>query len=43
MVAKPGLEQGYIEMSLPDKPKSINQKYRLTAKGLQIQKQVGEK
>ena len=29
----PALTQELIEMTLPDKPKSPNQKYRLTAKG----------
>ena len=29
----PGLEGGWVEMSLPDKPNSRLQAYRLTAKG----------
>ena len=32
----PALEQGLIEMSQPDSPRSPTQKYRLTAKGLAV-------
>lgn len=33
MFLTPALDAGLIEMTIPDKPKSPNQKYRLTAKG----------
>lgn len=32
-VIKPLIEQGWLEMTIPDKPRSSQQKYRLTAKG----------
>ena len=33
---KPAIEDGFVELTIPDKPNSQHQKYRLTAKGLQL-------
>ena len=35
---KPALEQGIIEMTMPDKPRSRSQRYRLTLFGLEYKK-----
>jgi hypothetical protein len=32
----PALEAGLIEMTIPEKPRSSRQKYRLTARGRQL-------
>ncbi len=40
---QPAIEGRWIEMTMPDNPNDPNQKYRLTAKGKQLQKQLKEK
>ena len=36
-VLKSLMEAGWLEMTIPDKPRSSRQQYRLTAKGRELQ------
>ena len=36
----PAIKNGYVELTIPDKPNSQHQKYRLTGKGLELKKLI---
>jgi ATP-dependent DNA helicase RecG len=39
----PSLQAGFVEMTIPDKPKSSRQKYRLTANGVALQARLRDR
>jgi ATP-dependent DNA helicase RecG len=41
-VLNPLLEEGLVELTVPDKPRSSKQRYRLTDKGRQVLEDLGE-
>jgi predicted transcriptional regulator len=40
---QPALSEGLVEMTIPNKPNSSRQKYRLTEKGLALKEQIENK
>ncbi len=42
-VLRPLIAQGLVEMTIPDKPRSSKQRYRLTRVGIESLKRIGEK
>lgn len=39
----PAMQEGYLSMTLPNKPNSTHQKYQLTEKGQQLKIQLEKK
>jgi ATP-dependent DNA helicase RecG len=39
----PSIDKGFVEMTIPDKPNSPNQRYRLTQKGILLKKKLEQK
>ncbi|MDO9516612.1 MAG: hypothetical protein Q7J10_01040 [Methanosarcinaceae archaeon] len=37
---QPAIETGFLEMTIPEKPRSGNQRYRLTDKGRRLQEEL---